>query len=210
MDTIAGFALSVAVAVGVALWSRSSGRFGRGLTRARRILIANVKEGERVRVTGTVSALAPLYTSPIGERDCIGFRLDVERVDGGYPTVFERQACGSFSITDDTGAISVDGPFLLGLPATGDLSTMRPRLLELLQAAGAPRLELASYRGFAFREVLLIPGDRVSVVGRAFLEPDPAAPAAGFRSPSLALRLSGSVSEPVVIVDDQAPVVVKR
>jgi hypothetical protein len=211
MEIVATVALAVAaLAMGYAWWSRPPRRARREIMPAANTPIAGVKQGERVKVTGTVAALAPLLTSPVGERDCIGFRLDVERVDGAFPTVFERQACGAFSIADDTGEINVDGPFLLGLPATGNLSTMRPRLLELLAAAGAPRLELPSYRGFAFREARLMPGDRVSVVGRAFLEPDPAAPAAGFRSPSLALRVSGSVSEPVVIVDDEAPVFVKR
>jgi hypothetical protein len=211
MEIVAAVTLAVAaVAMGYAWWSRPPRRARRPIIPAANTAIAGVKQGERVRVTGTVGPRAPLMTSPISERDCIGFRLDVERVDGGPPTVFERQACGAFAIADATGEIFVDGPFMLGLPAAGNLSTMRPRLLELLAAAGVPRLELPSYRGFAFREALLLPGDRVSVVGRVFLEPDPAAPAAGFRAPSLALRVSGSASEPVVIVDDQAPVFVKR
>ena len=62
-------------------------------------------------------------------------------------------------------------------------------------------MQLASYRGFAFREALLKPGDRVSVLGLAFVEADPAAPAAGFRSPSLALIMRGSVSQPIVVTD---------
>ena len=211
MEIVAALTLAVAaLAMGYAWWSRPPRRSRREILPTANTPIAGIKQGERIRITGTVSALAPLLTSPVGEQDCIGFRLDIERVDGAYPTVFERQACGAFAIADDTGEICVDGPFLLGLPTTGELSTMRPRLLELLQAAGVPRLELPSYRGFAFREALLLPGDRVSVVGRVFLEPDPAAPAAGFRAPSLALRVSGSVSEPVVLVDDQAPVFVKR
>jgi len=64
-----------------------------------------------------------------------------------------------------------------------------------------PTLQLASYRGFAFREALLQPGDRVSVLGLAFLEPDPAAPAAGFRSAPLALRMRGSAAQPIVVTD---------
>jgi hypothetical protein len=211
MEIVAALALAVAaLAMGYAWWSRPPHGARREIIPAVNTPIAGIKQGERIRVTGTVSALAPLLTSPVGEHDCIGFRLDVERVDGAYPTVFERQACGAFSIADGTGEIHVDGPFLLGLPARGHLSTMRPRLLELLAAAGVPRLELPSYRGFAFREALLCAGDQVSVVGRAFLEPDPAVPAAGHRVLSVALRLSGSNGEPVVIVDDQAPVFVKR
>jgi hypothetical protein len=175
---------------------------------ARRVLaplantpIAEIKNGEWAKVTGVVSMRAPLLASPIAEQECIGFRLDVERVDGGDPTVFERQACGAFTISDDTGQLHVDGPFLLGLESRGDWSTMRQRLLALLDAAGVPTLQLASYRGFAFREALLQPGDRVSVFRLAFLEPDSAAPAAGFRSPPLVLRMRGSVSRLIVVTD---------
>ena len=161
MEVVAAVALAVAaVAMGYAWWSRPPRRARREVIPAATTPNAGVKQGERVRVTGTVSARAQLLASPLGEQDCIGFRLDVERVDGAYPTVFERQACGAFSIADDTGEIGVDGPFLLGLPATGNLSTMRPRLLELLAAAGTPRLELPSYRGFAFREALLATAGR--------------------------------------------------
>ena len=200
--TFPAFALVMAVVImGYALWLQPRRRARRVLGRLVNTPIAEIKNGEWAKVTGIVSMRAPLLTSPIAEQECIGFRLDVERVDGTHSTVFERQACGAFTIADDTGQLHVDGPFLLGLDGQGDWSTMRPRLLALLDAAGVPTLQLASYRGFAFREALLQPGDRVSVLGLAFLEPDPAAPAAGFRSAPLALRMRGSVSQPIVVTD---------
>ena len=200
--TFPAFALVMAVVImGYALWLQPRRRARRVLGRLVNTPIAEIKNGEWAKVTGIVSVRAPLLTSPIREQECIGFRLDVERVDGTHSTVFERQACGAFTIADDTGQVHVDGPFLLGLDAQGDWSTMRPRLLALLDAAGVPTLQLASYRGFAFREALLQPGDRVSVLGLAFLEPDPAAPAAGFRSAPLALRMRGSAAQPIVVTD---------
>jgi hypothetical protein len=200
--TFPAFALVVAVVImGYALWLQPRRRARRVLGRLANTPIAEIKNGEWAKITGVVSVRAPLLTSPIAERECIGFRLDVERVDGTHSTVFERQACGAFTIADDTGQVHVDGPFLLGLDAQGDWSTMRPRLLALLDAAGVPTLQLASYRGFAFREALLQPGDRVSVLGLAFREPDPAAPAAGFRSPPLVLRMRGSVTRPIIVAD---------
>ena len=200
--TFPAVALVVAVVImAYALWLQARRRARRLLGRLANTPIAEIKNGEWAKITGVVSIRAPLLTSPIAERECIGFRLDVERVDGTHSTVFERQACGAFTIADDTGQLHVDGPFLLGLDAQGDWSTMRPRLLALLDAAGVPTLQLASCRGFAFREALLQPGHWVSVLGLAFLEPDPAAPAAGFRSPSLVMGMRGSASQPIVVTD---------
>lgn len=200
--TFPAFALVMAVVImGYALWLQPRRRARRVLGRLANTPIAEIKNGEWAKVTGIVSMRAPLLTSPIAEQECIGFRLDVERVDGTHSTVFERQACGAFTIADDSGQLHVDGPFLLGLDAQGDWSTMRPRLLASLDAADVPTLQLASYRGFAFREALLRPGDRVSVLGLAFLEPDPAAPAAGFRSAPLALGMRGSARQPIVVTD---------
>jgi hypothetical protein len=196
------FALAVgAMVMGYAVWMQPARRARRLLRRAANRAIGDLKHGEWVKVTGIVSPLAPLIRSPVGEHDCIGFRVDVERVDGGQPTVFERQACGAFSVADGSGTVDVEGPFLFGLDAEGNYSTMRPRLLEALEAAGAAPLEIASYRGFAFREALLRPGDRVTVVGQVFLEPDPRANAIGARSPPLALRMTGSRQHPIVIAD---------
>ena len=200
--TFPAFALVVAVVImGYALWLQPRRRAAAcagaaGEHTDRRDQERRVGEGHRDRQHA--GAAADVADRRAG---CIGFRLDVERVDGTHSTVFERQACGAFTIADETGQLHVDGPFLLGLDAQGDWSTMRPRLLALLEAAGVPTLQLASYRGFAFREALLQPGDRVSVLGLAFLEPDPAAPAAGFRSAPLVLRMRGSVSQPIVVTD---------
>jgi hypothetical protein len=189
------------VVVGYAVWLQPRRRARRLLRRATARPIGTIKHGEWAKITGVASALDPLLTSPLGEHECIGFRLDIERVDGANPTVFERQACGAFSITDDTGKVDLEGPFLFGLDAEGDYSTMRPRLLALLEAAGTSAPALASYRSFAFREALLKPGDQVTVVGQAFLEPDARAYGVGTRSPPLVLRMTGSGAAPVVIAD---------
>jgi len=198
------FALAAAIVIlGYAWWSQPPRRARRALRGKAQAAIGEIKHGDWVKITGVVDALDPLLTSPIREESCIGFRLDVERVDGSAAVTFRREACGAFAIVDATGMVRVEGPFLLGLAAEGDLSTMRPRLLELLEAAGAPHLGLASYRGFAFREALLRPGDRVTVFGLTFLEPDPNEHAV--RSSPLVLRMRGSARQPVVVAAAEEP-----
>src|SRR5262245_13236659 len=156
------FALAVAVTVmGYALWLQPRRRARRLLRGARNTPIGDIKHGDWAKITGTVRPLAPLLRSPVADDEVIGFRLDVERVDGGHPIIFDRQACGAFSVADETGTVDVEGPFLFGLDTDGDYSTMRPKLLASLEAAGAAPLELASSRGFAFREARLRAGDGV-------------------------------------------------
>jgi len=204
MATFPIFALAAALLIlGYAWWSQPPRRARRALRGKAVAAITAVRHGDWVKITGTVSALAPMLTSPVREQECIGFRLDVERVDGNAPVTFKRQACGVFAVADDTGFVRVEGPFLLGLAAQGDFSTMRPRLLDLLEASGAPHLQLASYRGFAFREALLRPGDRVTVFGLTFLEPDPTEHAV--RSSPLVLRMRGSGRQPVVVASAEEP-----
>jgi len=205
MATFPLFALAAAILIlGHAWWSHPQRRARRALRGKPLAAITAIRHGDWVKITGNVVPLEPLLISPIREQECIGFRLDVERVDGDAPVTFKRQACSAFAISDDTGMVRIEGPFLLGIAAAGDFSTMRPRLLELLEAAGAPHLELASYRGFAFREALLRPGDQVTVFGLTFLEPDPTEHAV--RSSPLVLRMRGSAAQPVVVAaaDDQA------
>jgi hypothetical protein len=198
MATFPIFALvAAALILGYAWWSQPPRRARRLLERESSRAIADIRHGDWAKVTGAVSALSPPLTSPIHEQECIGFRLDVERVDGRSPIAFKRQVCGAFAIADDTGMVRVEGPFLLGLAADGDWATMRPRLLDLLEAAGAPHLGLASYRGFAFREAVLKPGDRVTVFGLTFLEPD--ATEHAVRSSPLVLRMRGSAGQPVIV-----------
>ena len=91
------------------------------LRRAKNTPIAELKHGEWARVTGVVSAAAPTLTSPIGEDECIGFRLEVTRPDQNIlstsspvSTVLRRETCQPFSISDETGKAHVDGPFCSG------------------------------------------------------------------------------------------------
>jgi hypothetical protein len=198
------FALAGAILIlGYAWWSQPPRRARRALRGKARAAIGGVKHGDWAKITGVVIPLEPLLTSPIGQQACVGFRLDVESVGGAAPATSRRDACGVFGIGDDTGMVRVEGPFLLGLAATGELSTIRPSLLDLAEAAGAPPLVLPAEPGFAYREALLKPGDRVTVFGLASREPDPTEHA--LRSAPVVLRMRGSTAQPVIVAAADEP-----
>jgi hypothetical protein len=185
--------------VGVA-WSMDPANYASSaLRRAKNVPIAELKHGEWARVTGVVSAAAPTLTSPIGEEDCIGFRLEVTRPDEGMLSVaLRRETCQPFSISDETGKAHVDGPFFLGLDF-GRSTTVPEYRRRFLEEAGVPTSGILFDRRFTYQEVLLRPGDRVSVFGLVFLEPDPTVPAAGLRAPPLVARINGSEDQPVIV-----------
>ena len=163
-------------------------------------------------VTGVVGVRGQMTTSPIGQRSCIAFRLVVEAKEyngsgEAWNAVLIREACAPFSIADETGSAAVEGPFLIGLdPDDGGWANLPPTLFALLEQA---RVSLAGRWGgdkeFRFSEAVLKPRDRISVLGRAWHEVDPAGESAGFRKPPMLLHLKGSGDDPVVIADAEDP-----
>ena len=102
-----------------------------------------------------------------------------------------------------TGQAVVDGPFLLAPEIVAEWSPVPDEHRDFLEAIGA--LAESDVRSASVREELLRPGDRVSVLGLAFLEPDPASASAGFRSAPLVCRLRGSAGRPLIIGAARAP-----
>jgi hypothetical protein len=75
----------------------------------------------------------------------------------------------------------------------------------LLEEANVPFSDgFGREQEFRFKETLLEPGDRVSVVGRPVLEIDPAGQGS-FRSPPRLFVLRGSDEEPVAVTEDKEP-----
>jgi len=191
---VAGLTLAAGLA-----WSMQPGNRVRWMLRGEKDTpIAELKHGEWAKVTGIVSAAAPTLTSPIGEDDCIGFRLEVTRFDSRMPVVLRRQTCQAFSISDETGKAHVDGPFFLALDL-GEPITVPQRRRNALEEAGVPISGILFERRFTYREVSLRPGDRISVFGLVFLEPDPTVPAAGLRVPPVVARIHGSKDQPISV-----------
>jgi hypothetical protein len=176
--------------------------------RKRSVSIANVRHGERVKVTGVVSALDPMIRSPVGDEACIGFRLVAvghypDRNRNGSPgnrvgPAMYRAVCARFEILDETGKARAEGPFTVALDLEGQWSLpIAP--FETPRPLDAPELSGAST--FSYREGLLKPGDRVSVIGRAFIDLPPADGSLATGSPPQIVCLRGSADEPIVVVD---------
>jgi hypothetical protein len=212
MDLLPLFLVVAAATVGYIVWvSRSdAGRaVRRKAGRTRNVPIATVKHGEIVKVTGIVGAIDPLTKSPVGEQPCIGFRIVAvahnRSESSGFPasTVGETREgaqCGRFTILDETGTAFAEGPFTVGLDLEGEWSIPITDF-KFLRGTGLEALELSGAWAFSCREGLLKPGDRVSVVGRASVEPDPSSGSLAARTPRMAVCLRGSVAEPIVLVD---------
>jgi hypothetical protein len=205
LATLAGYAFKK--------WSDPRRRARRAFKGVSDTPIAEILDGDRVRVTGLVGVRGQMTTSPVGQRSCIAFRLVVEAKEyngsgEAWNAVLIREACAPFSIADETGSAAVEGPFLIGLdPDDGGWANLPPTLFALLEQA---RVSLAGRWGgdreFRFSEAVLKPRDRISVLGRAWHEVDPAGESAGFRKPPMLLHLKGSGDEPVVIADAEDPI----
>jgi len=188
------FSLSVLVA-----WEQPRSRGRRAVARLKNTPIGDVKDGQWAKVTGLAGVGGAQMTSPLGGEACIGFWLEVQRADRKDVNVFTREGCGPFSITDDTGRIQVEGPFLVALELPNDWSEVPREQVGFLEAVGVKTSGFMGNRKLVFKEALLRQGDRVSVLGQASLEPDPGGRAAGSHASARIRRMRGSNRQPVIV-----------
>jgi hypothetical protein len=191
-------------------------RSQRLLGRMKTTAIAALKPDERAKITGVVAARDELLTAPISGQPCIAFQVVIEGrepflVFSGAPPVtseglhewVRREACGAFTLTDDTGTAVIEGPCLLALePDDAAYTDLPPSVFALLQDEVGPTKASKYARGSAmrFREAVLKPGDRVSVLGRARMELDPAG-RGSYREAPMLNHITGTTKEPVTIID---------
>jgi len=163
--------------------------------------IAALHPDAPAKVAGVVAARDHLVRSPISGDACIGFRVIVETSLG---ILAKREACGAFTLTDDTGTAGIDGPFQIALdPDDGGWAHLPPAVFALLQEEmGRDAWSvIGSEREVRFQEALLKPGDRIAVLGRATLEVDPAG-RGSYREAPMLVHFRGTDHQPVVIVDE--------
>ncbi len=204
METFLPIILGAGLAIVMVIeWSsRPRTRAWAALRRMKNTPIAQVKDGVPARITGTVSALGGTMRSPIGERPCIGFRLEIDRVAGRRrPNVMRREDCRPFVVADESGKATIEGPVLLGVEWEHDWSELPQEWYGVLEAAGVETDGLFFRTRFVFRQALLQPGDRVSACGVAYFEPDPSAPAVGLREPALRPHLRGTKRDLIAVGD---------
>jgi hypothetical protein len=198
-------------------WQRAYARRPeRALRRMQTTAIAALKPDQPAKVTGVISPRDDLVKSPIGGLPCIGFQVVIEGAEpfsfAHYPetpegrhVLFEREACGVFTLTDDTGTVVVDGPYRLGLgPYDGAWADPTPSVFALLQEKPVPDAlaDWPSWRRLRYQEAVLKPGDRVSVLGQPSMEVDRAA-VASYRDPPILTHIKGTQDEPVLVIDEK-------
>lgn len=159
--------------------------------------IAAVKDGARVRIKGRVSAREALRTSPISERECVGYHLTVELYQGDddheWRKVVDQDDFAPFVIADGTGEAVLHGPFELKLASLeasgGDLPWA---VREVLARADVPREGFFGFDNhFRWIETVVLPGDEIIAVGRVSLEIDPAGRSPSRRDPPFLCYLRG-------------------
>jgi len=171
--------------------------------------IAGLREGERAKVRGVVAARAPLVTSPVSGRACVGYRIEIDDASHdpqlSWTPLVSREAWPSFLVKDDTGTVAVDGPSEMLVGASDSGEDLPPGAHALLVEDDVRMKDLWGPRRFHFKETLLEVGDHVIVFGR----PSPEIDSAGqpsYREPPQLFVILGSIGEPVVVLNgDEEP-----
>ena len=189
--------------------------------------IEALPQGELTRITGVVAPRDALLTSPIGRQACIGYSSVIEKMHVAWQPILKAAACRAFIVTDDSGTAVVEGPVAfaedldegawMGLPTSvfrqdlgGTWGSLRASVFKRMGfkpvGEDGPRESVWGWsEDLRCQEVLLKPGDRVSVLGRATMQVDPAE-RASFRDPPMLNHITGSEDEPVIVAHATSPV----
>lgn len=158
---------------------------------AKAVAIASLPQGQLAKITGTIAPRGALLTSAINSKACIGYCVALETVTGDRPwqRVLSLMECGSFYVTDESGTALVEEPIVIVRPAGAAWET-------------PPRSAWPRTKGERIRcqEMLLRPGDQVSVLGRATMEIDPAG-RGSYREPPMVPHMRGSDKDPVIVAN---------
>ena len=153
--------------------------------------IADLREGDRVKIVGVVGRGAEPLVSPNRELPCVYYHAWHEELTRGEKggvgwraTGDEEHGC-DFTIDDDSGTASVDGEGISGALAIASYVTF---------AAPSPK-----QRG---REAVIAVGQRIAVIGQVVFEPHAEMYRDG--TPRIVIR-DGVVSDDPVIVEAGAP-----
>ena len=164
-----------------------------------------------MKVTGVVENRGTLMASPVGGHPCIGFSLVIQaKAAAQWEELVRREECRSFTLTDETGTVVIDGPFRLALDVDDGAWVNLPSSVYTLLEEALGKRRAWAYAGrdsvLRFQEALLKPGDRISVHGRPTMELDPAG-RGSYRDPPMRDHIRGSDEDPVTVADAEEPAV---
>jgi hypothetical protein len=207
----ASVVIAAAAAAGLLLGWSPRGQARRALKTMKESRLADVKDGERARVTGVVAALDRTLTSPISGRSCVGFHVRVEQVNAvgiDWHTVIVQSDVIPFKVIDGGIEARVEGPVFLMLDTDdrGDLwANLPPSVFELLERNHIAIQGPFTKKELRFEEALLVPGDRVIVGARVTVDPSPDGAREGHRAVPLRYTFRGEERAPVVVADADDP-----
>jgi len=157
--TVALIVLVIASLVATVRFFTSDLRAKKALRRVAHVRIADVRDGDRVKIIGTVGATAPL-TSPNRGEPCVYYHAWYEELQRGskggvgWVGVGDEQHACDFTLEDETGIAIIEGEALDG--------ALDPATYIEIDAANAHE------RG---REAVIAVGQRVAIIGQATLVP---------------------------------------
>ena len=177
-------------------WQRRAPR--RALERVRTTAIASLQEGDLTKITGVIAPRAPMLRSAVEKQPCIGYSMAVETTeDAGWRPVLNSGECVSFFVRDESGTAVVEGNIVIAPhPECWVADAACIRGVTTTRCCGPP-----SRAAVAIGRSCCKPGDRVSVLGRARMEIDPAG-RSSFRDPPMLNHITGSEDAPVIVAHD--------
>jgi hypothetical protein len=195
-----------AVGYALAWWMQPKRRARRALDQAASRRLAELRDGERARLTGVARRLHEPLVSPVTGRRCIGYRFVIEeRVADSWNVVVQGGRCAPFELVDEDAEATVEGPFLFGLDFDdrGEVwANLPPGVFRVLEEAGVSLSgPFGGEREFRFREAALRPDDRIMVLGRVSIDVDPAGRRESFRGPPMRRVIRGSTRHPIALAD---------
>ena len=182
-------------------WQRRAPR--RALERGRPAAIASLQEGSLTKIIGVIAPRAPMLMSAVLKQPCIGYSTAVEAPEAtGWRPVLNSGRCASFFVTDESGTAVVEGNIVIAPHPDIGWETPPASMFPRSDDDGSlPSLRPSLEGQTRYREILLKPGDRVTVLGRAKMEIDPAG-RSSFRDPPMLNHIRGSDDAPVIVAHD--------
>lgn len=209
---VAIVACGVFVAIAIKVFSADNRARGE-LSSARRRAIADVSDGERVRIVGR-AVTAQTVRAPLSGRACAYWRVLVEEDSGesGWGTVIDHAEGVDFHVEDGTGRARVDTSKVKAIlirdhtRESGFGKDATPELEAFLASHGRTSAGWLFNKTLRYREGIVEAGETVAVAGFARWEPDPerAPSATGYRevAPARRVVIEGGGQGHVLISDE--------
>ena len=182
----------IAASVGVAVWGLTSDyRAKRALRRVTHVRIADIRDGVRIKLIGTVKSAAAPLTSPNRREECVYYHAWYEELKRGikggvgWVSIGDEQHACDFVLEDESGVAMIEGE---GLDGVLDPASYVQVSVENPNARG--------------REAVVGIGQRVAVIGRATLVAVSGNEGALYRdgAPRVVIRVDPEIA-PIVTTD---------